>query len=69
VQGDVIAVRPSYRQKEIFKEAALDLEHRSVPGWLSRDDVAMSGQVLALPGRGDIDVTFDEQLIVEYYSR
>jgi small subunit ribosomal protein S4 len=66
---DVIEVRPNSRQKMVFKEAALDLEHRSVPDWLSRDDVTMSGQVLALPGRSDIDVTFDEQLIVEYYSR
>ena len=69
VPDDVIAVRPNSRQKMVFKEAALDLEHRSVPDWLSRDDVTMSGQVLALPGRSDIDVTFDEQLIVEYYSR
>lgn len=67
--GDVVAVRPSCRQKMVFKEVALDLEHRSVPGWLSRDDATMSGQILAFPGRGDIDVTFDEQLIVEYYSR
>jgi ribosomal protein S4 len=29
----------------------------------------MSGHILALPERGDIDVALDEQLIVEYYSR
>jgi small subunit ribosomal protein S4 len=67
--GDVVAVRANSRQKALFKEVALDLEHRAVPEWLSRDDVAMSGHVLALPERGDIDVALDEQLIVEYYSR
>ena len=67
--GDIVAVRPNSRSKALFKEIALDLEHRAVPDWLSRDDVAMSGRVLSLPERGDIDVTINEQLIVEYYSR
>jgi small subunit ribosomal protein S4 len=67
--GDVVAVRPNSRGKAIFKDIALDLEHRAAPDWLSRDDVTMSGRVLSLPERGDIDVTINEQLIVEYYSR
>jgi small subunit ribosomal protein S4 len=67
--GDVVAVRVNSRHKASFKEVALDLEHRAVPSWLSRDDAAMSGHILALPGREDIDVTINEQLIVEYYSR
>lgn len=67
--GDVVAVRVNSRHKASFEEVALDLEHRAVPEWLSRDDAAMSGHVLALPGREDIDVTINEQLIVEYYSR
>jgi small subunit ribosomal protein S4 len=67
--GDVVAVRPNSRSNALFKEVVLDLEHRAVPDWLSRDDVAMSGRILSLPERGDIDVTINEQLIVEYYSR
>jgi small subunit ribosomal protein S4 len=67
--GDVVAVRPNSRGNALFKEVVLDLEHRAVPDWLSRDDVAMSGRILSLPERGDIDVTINEQLIVEYYSR
>jgi small subunit ribosomal protein S4 len=67
--GDIVAVRPNSRSKAIFKDIALDLEHRAAPDWLSRDDVTMSGRVLSLPERGDIDVTINEQLIVEYYSR
>jgi small subunit ribosomal protein S4 len=67
--GDVVGVRPASRQKDLFKEIALDLEHRSVPQWLSRDDDTMVGHVLALPERADIDVALEEQLIVEYYSR
>jgi len=67
--GDVVAVRPASRNKPWFKEMAADLEHRAAPDWLSRDDVTLSGRVLAQPTRGDIDVTINEQLIVEYYSR
>ena len=67
--GDVVAVRPVSRNKPAFKDMAADLEHRGVPDWLSRDDVTLSGRILAQPTRGDIDVTINEQLIVEYYSR
>ncbi|MGC9333195.1 MAG: 30S ribosomal protein S4 [Anaerolineae bacterium] len=67
--GDVVAVRPASRQKPVFRELAQDLEHRPAPDWLSRDDVAMAGRVLGTPERKDLDVTIDEQLIVEYYSR
>ena len=68
-QGAVVAVRPNSRHKAGFKEIALDLEHRAVPEWLSRDDEAMTGRAMAAPTREDIDVTFNEHLIVEYYSR
>jgi small subunit ribosomal protein S4 len=67
--GDVVAVRARSRQSPAFRELAQDLEHRAVPDWLSRDDELMTGRVLALPDSQDLDVTLNEQLIVEYYSR
>jgi small subunit ribosomal protein S4 len=67
--GDVIAVRSRSQHTPSFKDVALDLEHRAAPEWLSRDDETMVGRVMALPTREDIDVTINEQLIVEYYSR
>ena len=67
--GDVVGVRTASRSKAIFKEIALDLEHRAVPEWLSRDDITMSGRVMGQPEREDIDISINEQLIVEYYSR
>ena len=67
--GDVVAIRPTSRKKGMIQDIALDLEHRAVPDWLSRDEQALSGRVLSMPQRGDIDVAIDEQLIVEYYSR
>jgi small subunit ribosomal protein S4 len=67
--GDVVAVRDGSRRKTFAKEMAQDLEHRAVPDWLTRDEEAMTGRVLSMPGREHLDVTLDEQLIVEYYSR
>jgi len=67
--GDVVMVRAISRQKVYFKDLAEDLPHRNVPEWLSRDDETMSGRVMTLPERKDIDVSLNEQLIVEYYSR
>jgi small subunit ribosomal protein S4 len=42
---------------------------REVPGWLSVDPAQLEGVVTALPIRTDIDARFDENAIVEYYSR
>lgn len=42
---------------------------REVPGWLRIDPATLEGEVTALPGRMDIDARFDENAIVEYYSR
>lgn len=68
--GDVVAVRSGSQHSPFFKELAEDLPHRAAPEWLSRDDETMSGRVMALPERKDIDgISIEEQLIVEYYSR
>ena len=42
---------------------------RTVPEWLELDAENLSGKVVALPKREDIDLTIEEHLIVEYYSR
>jgi small subunit ribosomal protein S4 len=67
--GDVVGIRPNSRKKGMIQDIAMDLEHRAVPDWLSRDERSLSGRVLSMPRREDIDVAIDEQLIVEYYSR
>jgi small subunit ribosomal protein S4 len=67
--GDVVAVRSNSQRSIFFKTLAEDWQHRAVPEWLSRDDETMSGRVLALPERSSIDVSIEEHLIVEYYSR
>ena len=67
--GDVISIRPESSRKTYFKTLRQELDDRQVPRWLSLDAADLSAKVLNLPVRDDIDVTLNEQLIVEYYSR
>lgn len=68
-QGDVLAVRDGSRTRVFFKGLPDTAENRSIPAWLSRDVRGLSGTVLRLPERSEIDGNLSEQLIVEYYSR
>ena len=67
--GDQIAVRDKSKSNEYFKNVAQEMEHRFVPEWLSVDIPTLSGRVLALPTREQIEAPLNEQLITEFYSR
>jgi small subunit ribosomal protein S4 len=67
--GDVVEVREGSRTRTYFKALADQAESRNTPIWLSRDGSRLSGKVLQVPSRQDIDANLNEQLIVEYYSR
>jgi small subunit ribosomal protein S4 len=68
-QGDVVSIREGSRKRTYFKDLASVAEDRNVPTWLSRDLKTLSGTVIRLPERSEIDSNLHEQLIVEYYSR
>ncbi|MBI2863446.1 MAG: 30S ribosomal protein S4 [Chloroflexi bacterium] len=67
--GDTVSVREKSKGLEYFKVRAEDLAAKNVPTWLSVDIEKLSGRVLSLPTREDIDTRVNEQIIVEYYSR
>ena len=67
--GDIIAVREFSRGKAYFKEVTQILDDSRIPAWLSLDPTNLAAKVVDLPSRDDIDVSLNEQLIVEYYSR
>jgi len=67
--GDVITVREGSRSTTYFKEMPDLAEKRMCAVWLDRDLKNLSGRVLRLPERSEIDGNLNEQLIVEYYSR
>jgi ribosomal protein S4, bacterial/organelle type len=67
-EGDVITLRERSKEIEHFK-ALKEGTGRIIPKWLTLDAETFTGKVEALPRREDVDLTINEQLIVEYYSR
>ncbi len=67
--GDVIAVTETSKKAGAIVEALAATGGRRTPEWLTLDVNAMSGQVLAVPTREQIDTQVNEALIVEFYSR
>ena len=68
--GDRVSVREgNSRTRPYFKNLPEIAETKNVPVWLDRDVKNLSGKVVRLPERPEIDGNLNEQLIVEYYSR
>lgn len=67
--GDVVSVRPQSTRRTYFKDLRQEIDDRRVPRWITVDGANLSGRILHVPAREDIDVSLNEQLIVEYYSR
>ena len=67
--GDVLNVREVSQRNGYFRELRETLGRQSVPDWMSLNVDELSGQLVVLPTRAQIDTPVNEQLIVEYYSR
>ena len=65
--GDVISVKESKRDYEVFK--ALKDMKVVCPKWLNMDLAKLEGKVVAKPQRDDVDGNIRETLIVEFYSK
>jgi len=68
--GDLVTVRPGSRSRTYFTDYGEVLNTRRAPDWISMDASTLSGKVLSLPSRDQIEVpSFNEALVVEHYSR
>ena len=67
--GDVIAVREKSKNSVRIKEIVETNANRVVPKWLSMDKNTLTGKVITLAARDDIDYEVEEHLIVELYSQ
>ena len=67
--GDVISVKEASRASVKIKALAEELATKSAPKWLDVDKNGLSVKVVTLPARDDVDFEFNEQLIVELYSK
>ena len=66
--GDVIVVKESSKDNAKFKELA-GVKRQEAPVWMEVTEDGFTCKVVAMPKREDIEFPFEEQLIVELYSK
>jgi small subunit ribosomal protein S4 len=67
--GDEIAIRESAKKLIIVEQGAQYAAQSPVPAWLEANFDTLSGRILHLPRRADVNLPINEQLIVELYSK
>ena len=63
---DVISISPTVQKNPVVLELLSDKEFKVLP-FIKREGV--SGKLVRMPKKEDLEVPFDLQLIIEYYSR
>ncbi|MCR4436234.1 MAG: 30S ribosomal protein S4 [Clostridiales bacterium] len=67
--GDVVAVKERSKSSPKIKAISEITGSKVIPKWLEFDGENLTGKVVALPAREDIDLPIKEHLIVELYSK
>ena len=67
--GDVITVRENKKENGAIKANIEANSARPVPAWLELNNETLSGKVVRLASREDVDIPAEEHLIVELYSK
>ena len=67
--GDVIEVREKSRKMDIILESMRRIKGDMDLSWLSIDKAKMKGTFNSVPDRDEMQLTINEQLVVELYSK
>ena len=67
--GDLVAVQPKDGSKRLAQRGLEQTQIVEPPDWLLVDKEALSGKVVRIPTREEINPLVNEQLVVELYSR
>ncbi|MGI4980355.1 MAG: 30S ribosomal protein S4 [Janthinobacterium lividum] len=67
--GDVVEIREKSKKLAILESSGQFASGLVQPTWLHIDREALTGKVIALPKREEIQIPVNEQLIVELYSK
>ena len=67
--GDTVSVKDKSRSSEKFKELQEQMAAVIAPKWLDVDVDDFSAKMIMIPERADVDFPFQEQLIIELYSK
>ncbi len=68
--GDKISIKENKLKKNYFvdKQSVLK-KNLSVPGWVIFDPTSMTGEILSMPNKNDVNIGVAIQEVVEFYSR
>ena len=66
--GDEIAVKENKKDNKYFAEIK-QMKVGNMPAWLEFNPETLTGKVLSIPTREEIDVSIKEHMIVELYSK
>jgi len=67
--GDKIEIKEKYKGMQRYKDILESTGGKLTPAWVTADHENLSGTVVELPSRSQIDLPVDEMLIVELYSK
>jgi small subunit ribosomal protein S4 len=67
--GQTVSIRERSRTVERIVAALDQAERKGVPEWLEVNKETFSGLVKAMPTRAELTMPFNEQLVVELYSK
>ena len=68
-QGDVIEVRDKSKKMDIILESMRRIKGDMDLSWLELDKAKLRGTFVAVPDRDEMQLTVNEQLVVELYSK
>ena len=67
--GDNISVRDKSKKMDIILDSIRTIKGDIDLSWLNLDKAKMTGNFVAVPDREDMQLTVNEQLVVELYSK
>lgn len=67
--GDIVKVREKSRKMDVFHESIRRIKDGKELPWLKLDKASLQGTFVEVPNREDIPVVFNENLVVELYSK
>ncbi|MBJ48507.1 MAG: 30S ribosomal protein S4 [Candidatus Marinimicrobia bacterium] len=67
--GDVVSVRDKSKKMEVFQESLRRIKGDNPTDWLSLNKAKLSGSFISYPERAQVEEPFDEQLVIELYSK
>src|SRR3990172_8957956 len=68
-QGDVVTLLGRTQKNPTLEHAMEEVKGRGIPEWLSFDQNSITGRIVSMPTRAQINLPVQEQLIVELYSK